>query len=108
MWCALSDAARSRLRDMADELGGGFPKHVRSRSTPESGWASVLSEMRDITDEIDAILADELDYTDYCRRSNTLTTAPTSPPATGPAPSAMTPRKRELDPDSIPTVEDAE
>lgn len=62
---ALSASARDRLRRLADELTADFPNHVLF--TKYAGkWMGnyVHSEMRDITDKIDAILADELGYTD--------------------------------------------
>jgi hypothetical protein len=62
---ALSDTARRRLIEIADELVADFPEHLAF--TKYAGkWMGnvVISEMRDITDEIDAILADELGYTE--------------------------------------------
>lgn len=61
---AIGEPARARLSSLADELIDSFPSHVAF--TKYNGkWMGnyVLSEMRDITDRIDAILADEFGYT---------------------------------------------
>ncbi|MCT1605395.1 Eco57I restriction-modification methylase domain-containing protein [Dermacoccus nishinomiyaensis] len=61
---ALSDDAKSRLIALADELVADFPNHVAF--TKYAGkWMGnyVHSEMRDITDKIDIVLATELGYT---------------------------------------------
>ena len=63
---ALSADSRARLRDLGDALAADFPNHVLF--TKYAGkWMGnyVLSEMRDITDQIDAILAAELGYTEH-------------------------------------------
>ena len=60
---SLSQDARARLVKFAEELISDFPSHVAF--TKYAGkWMGnfVHSEMRDITDEIDAILAEELGY----------------------------------------------
>ncbi|MDT0213938.1 Eco57I restriction-modification methylase domain-containing protein [Rothia sp. ARF10] len=60
---ALSGTARDRLRDLGDALVADYPNHVLF--TKYAGkWMGnvVLSEMRDITDRIDEILAEELGY----------------------------------------------
>ena len=62
---ALSNDARGKLVALADELVADFPNHVAF--TKYAGkWMGnfVHSEMRDITDRIDAILASELGYAD--------------------------------------------
>lgn len=60
---SLSAQAKERLVLLADELAADFPNHVLF--TKYAGkWMGnyVLSEMRDITDKIDLILANELGY----------------------------------------------
>lgn len=62
---ALSADSKARLVDLADQLVADFPKHMQF--TKYAGkWMGnyVHSEMRGITDQIDAILADELGYSD--------------------------------------------
>ena len=62
---ALSDDAKRRLVDLADELLPTFPTTWPSRSTRASGWAT-SSTQRCVTSPIrvDAILASELGYTE--------------------------------------------
>lgn len=60
---SLSEEARAPLIELADELVAEFPSHVAF--TKYAGkWMGnyVLSEMREITDKIDVILAKELGY----------------------------------------------
>lgn len=60
---SLSSQARAQLVALADELTADFPNHILF--TKYAGkWMGnyVLSEMRDITDKIDLILARELGY----------------------------------------------
>lgn len=62
----LSESTRVLLRELAVELTKDFPNHVLF--TKYAGkWMGnyVHSEMRDITDQIDAILASDLGYTDH-------------------------------------------
>lgn len=62
---SLSAEAKGQLVLLADELAADFPNHVLF--TKYAGkWMGnyVLSEMRDITDQIDLILAQELGYED--------------------------------------------
>lgn len=61
---ALPPKTRAALADLADELVEDFPNHVQF--TKYAGkWMGnyVHSEMRDITDKIDRMLAEELGYT---------------------------------------------
>lgn len=62
---AISQKGKERLIQLADELTADFPNHVAF--TKYAGkWMGnyVHSEMRDITDEIDRVLARELGYED--------------------------------------------
>ncbi len=62
---ALSKETKNRLAAIADELAADFPNHVAF--TKYAGkWMGnyVHSEMRDITDEVDRLLAEDLGYTD--------------------------------------------
>jgi len=62
---SLSQDGRARLVELAEMLISDFPNHVAF--TKYAGkWMGnfVHSEMRDITDQVDAILADEFGYTD--------------------------------------------
>ncbi|MFE9284687.1 Eco57I restriction-modification methylase domain-containing protein [Nocardiopsis alba] len=61
----LTGHAKKRLAEIADDLIADFPNHVAF--TKYAGkWMGnyVHSEMRDITDEVDLILADEFGYTE--------------------------------------------
>ena len=61
----LSSGAVVRLREIAEELTLDFQNHVLLPKYAGK-WMGhyVHAEMRDITDKIDAILAEEFDYTD--------------------------------------------
>ncbi|MFC7597578.1 Eco57I restriction-modification methylase domain-containing protein [Terrabacter sp. GCM10028922] len=62
---ALSQQTKQRLAEIADDMVADFPNHIAF--TKYAGkWMGnyVHSEMRDITDEVDKLLADDLGYTE--------------------------------------------
>lgn len=62
---SLTPVARAGLVELADQLVGDFPNHVAFTKYNRKWMGNfVHSEMRDITDKVDAILAAEFGYTD--------------------------------------------
>lgn len=100
---ALSNDAKLRLIELADELVADLPNHVAF--TKYAGkWMGnfVHSEMRDITDQIDAILAEELGYTDLLPALEHAYYCAYKPTGDRPGTLRYDPAKVGVDPNAIP------
>jgi hypothetical protein len=106
---ALSEDAKRRLVDLADELVADLPNHVAF--TKYAGkWMGnfVLSEMRDITDQIDAILAEELGYAELLPALEHAYYCAYKPTGDRPGTLRYDPAKSRLDLDVTASIEAAE
>ncbi|MFY2791019.1 Eco57I restriction-modification methylase domain-containing protein [Rhodococcus sp. MALMAid1271] len=104
---ALSADSRERLRDLGDALAADFPNHVLF--TKYAGkWMGnfVLSEMRDITDRIDAILAAELGYSSLLPALEHAYYCAYKPTGDRPGTLRYDPAKAGVDPDALALVTD--
>jgi hypothetical protein len=104
---ALSSGAKARLEALGDRLIADFPNHVQF--TKYAGkWMGnyVHSEMRDITDEVDAILAEELGYTDLLPVLEHAYYCAYKPTGDRPGTLRYDPAKAGVNPNAIPTVQD--
>ena len=105
---ALSSTGRARLRDLGDALEADFPNHVLF--TKYAGkWMGnyVLAEMRDITDQIDAILADELGYTENLPALEHAYYCAYKPTGDRPGTLRYDPAKAGVNPSAIPSAVEA-
>lgn len=105
---ALSADSRARLRDLGDALAADFPNHVLF--TKYAGkWMGnyVVSEMRDITDQIDAIIADELGYTQHLPALEHAYYCAYKPTGDRPGTLRYDPAKAGVDPDALPSADEA-
>lgn len=105
---ALSAEAKTRLRDLGDALVADFPNHVLF--TKYAGkWMGnyVLSEMRDITDQIDAILADELGYNEHLPALEHAYYCAYKPTGDRPGTLRYDPAKAGVGPDALPAAGEA-